>query len=57
MATKARFAVWRRVGKLFVVQPPGWPKNVELSFTEQNDMIEWARGCGVMLKDGNRRYA
>ena len=54
MATKARFAVWRKVGKLFVVRPPGWPKNVELSFTGQNDMIRWAQGAHVMLKDGNR---
>lgn len=59
MATRVRFAVWRKVGRLYVVRPPGWPKNTELSFTEQGDMIEWAKGAHVMLKDGNkeRRYA
>ena len=55
MATRARFAVWRYVNRLFVVRPPGWPKNAELSFTEKEAMIEWARGARVMLKDGNKR--
>ena len=59
MASKTRFAVWYRVGKVFVVRPPGWPKNCELSFTDKDDMLEWSRGVGVMLRDGNagRKYA
>jgi len=66
MGTRVRFAVWRRDGRLFRVKPPGWPKDTELSFTDQEDMIEWPKGAKVMLKDGNaprreqyhaRRYA
>jgi hypothetical protein len=57
MGTRVRFAVWRKVDKLFVVRPPDWPKNVELSFTDKGDMIEWAIGAHVMLKDGNTRRA
>lgn len=53
--SRVKFAVWRKVGRIWVVRPPDWPKNVELSFTEQADMIEWALGAHVMLKDGNRR--
>ena len=55
MSTGVKFAVWRKEGRVYVVHPPGWPKNTELSFTEQEDMLEWAKGAGVMLKDGNRR--
>lgn len=58
---KTKFAIWRKVGRIYVVRPPGYPRNVELSFTEQEDMIEWAIGEHVMLKDGNvmggRKYA
>lgn len=59
MGTCIKFAEWRKVGRLFVVRPPGWPKNVELSFTEKEDMIEWAHTAHVMLKDVNkyRRFA
>lgn len=59
MGTNVKRAVWRKVGRLWVVHPPGWPKNTELSFTDRDDMVEWARGAHVMLKDGNarRRYA
>lgn len=54
-----KFAVWHREGRIYIVRPPNWPKNVELSFTEKADMIEWALGAHVMLKDGNagRAYA
>ena len=51
MATKVRFATWRKVGRLFVVRPPNWPKGCELSFTNQSDMIRWAQETHVMLKD------
>ena len=57
MGTKARFAVWRMVGQIFIVKPPGWPRNCELSFTDKQDMIQWAQGARVMLRDGNRRRA
>ena len=53
MGTKVRFALWRKEGRLFIVRPPNWPKNTELSFTEKVDMIEWAQAAHVMLKDGN----
>lgn len=55
LGTKVKFAVWKRVGKLFVVKPPNWPKNCELSFTDQGDMMRWASAARVMLRDGNRR--
>ena len=59
MGTRVKFAVWQRVGRLFVVRPPGWPKNAELSFTDKQDMIRWSHTANVMLKDGNngRRFA
>lgn len=57
MGKGVRYAVWRKVGRVWVVRPPGWPRNVELSFTDMGDMLEWAANARVMLKDGNRRYA
>ena len=59
MGTRVRFATWRKIGKLYYVRPPGWPKNVELSFTDKGDMIAWSQAAGVMLRDGNvgRKYA
>lgn len=61
MGTKVRFAVWRKVGRTFIVRPPDWPRNVEFSCTEQSDLIEWAHNHGYVLKDGNapqrRTYA
>ena len=57
MGTKRRIAAWRKVGKLFVVSPPGWPKNTRLSFTDQETMIAWARGEGLILRDETRRPA
>jgi hypothetical protein len=58
MGTKVRFAVWHRDGRVYVVRPPDWPRDCELSFTDQSDMQEWAKAAHVMLKDGNppRRY-
>ena len=44
-------AQWFRRGRLWVVQPPGWPKNVELSFTDQGSMVRWAHGNGIVLRD------
>ncbi len=55
MATKTKFATWHKEGRLFIVRPPNWPKNCELSFTEQEAMVEWAAGAHVMLRDGNKR--
>lgn len=59
MATKTRFAAWRKVGKLFYVKPPGWPKNAELSFTDKDDMIQWSHNARVMLREirGKRESA
>ena len=53
MGTKVRFAVWRRVGRLFIVRPPDWPKSTEYSCTEQETLIEWAHNHGYVLKDGD----
>ncbi len=55
MGTRAKFAKWFKDGKLYRVQPPDWPRQCELSFTDQEDMVEWSRGAKVMLKDGNVR--
>ena len=55
MGTRAKFAKWFKDGKLYRVQPPDWPRQCELSFTDQDDMIEWSKGAKVMLKDGNVR--
>lgn len=57
MGTRARFAVWYKRDKVWVVRPPGYPKNFELSFTNQSAMIDWAQGERVMLRDGNPRNA
>jgi hypothetical protein len=53
MGTRAKFAKWFKDGKLYRVQPPDWPRQCELSFTDQADMQEWAKAAHVMLKDGN----
>ena len=55
--SKTRFAVWRRMNRLYVVRPPGWPKDTELSFTDKDDMRRWAEAAHVMLKDGNSTRA
>ena len=53
MGTRVKFATWFRDGKLYRVQPPDWPRQCELSFTDQSDMQEWAKAAHVMLRDGN----
>lgn len=53
MGTRVKFAIWRREGRLYRVKPTDWPRDCELSFTDQNAMQEWARAAHVMLKDGN----
>ena len=55
MATKTKFAVWRKVGRLYVVRPPDWPKECEYSCTSQEILQEWARNHNYMLRDGNNR--
>ena len=40
MGTRVKFAKWIRDGKLYRVQPPNWPRQCELSFTNQEDMQE-----------------
>lgn len=58
---KRKVAVWRKVGRIFVVRPPDWPKATEYSCTDQETLIEWAHNHGYVLKDGNvpqrRAYA
>lgn len=59
MGTHVRFAEWHKEDGRYVVKPPGWPKNTELSFNEKKDMIEWSHNVRVVLKakDVGRRYA
>ena len=58
MATKRKVAGWFKRDRLWVVYPPNWPKNCELSFTEQDDMVAWAHNNGIILRDitANRRH-
>jgi hypothetical protein len=53
MGTKVRFAVWRKLGKVFYAKPPDWPKSTEYSCTDQETLIQWAHNHGYVLKDGN----
>jgi hypothetical protein len=53
MGTKARFAVWRREGRIYYVKPPDWPRQTEYSCTDQETLIQWAHNHGYMLRDGN----
>ena len=53
MGTKARFAVWRREGRVFYAKPPDWPRQTEYSCTDQETLIQWAHNHGYMLRDGN----
>ena len=48
---RRKVASWCKVGRLHVVQPPGWPKRTELSFTNQSDMIQWAHDNGYVLRE------
>lgn len=52
MGTRVKFAIWHKVGRLFVVRPPDWPKATEYSCTDQETLIQWARNHGYMLKYG-----
>ena len=51
--SKVKYAIWRKVGKVFYAKPPDWPKSAEYSCTEQEILIEWAHNHGYVLKDGN----
>lgn len=63
MGTRVKFAEWRMDGRIYRVKPPDWPKTVEYSCTDRNDLIEWARNNHYMLKQmdqprqGGRQYA
>ena len=53
MGTRTKYATWRKQGRLFIAKPPDWPRNVEFSCTDQNDLIAWAHNHGYVLKDKN----
>ena len=55
--SKRTTATWYKRGRVWVVRPPGWPKNAELSFTGQKAMIQWAHDNGIVLKDVGRSGA
>lgn len=59
MSKGTKFAVWHRQGRVFVVRPPDWPKEVEYSCTDRETLVQWAHNHGYMLKDGDagRKYA
>ena len=50
MATKRRTAAWYYRGRDYVVRPSGWDKRAVLVFPTQDDMLEWARGAKMMLR-------
>ena len=51
---KRKIAVWRKVGRTFIVRPPDWPRATEYSCTDQETLIEWAHNHKYVLKDGNQ---
>ena len=59
MGTRIKFATWYKDGKLFRVKPPDWPKQVEYSCTEREDLIAWAQNHHYMLRqvEHRREYA
>ena len=60
MSKGRQIAQWFKAGRLWIVYPPGWPKQCELSFTEQSAMVDWAHDNGIVLRDmtpPRRRYA
>lgn len=54
MGTRRRTCPWFKRDGIWVVIP-NWHKDVEISFTSRNAMVEWARGKRVMLKFDARR--
>lgn len=53
MGTKRRVATWykRRRGE-FVVRTPNWkPKDGDIVFTDQDQMIKFARAARLVLKE------
>ena len=53
MGTRVKFATWLKIGRVWYVKPPNWPKECELSFSSQDLLKQWANDNGFMLKDGN----
>lgn len=57
MGTKRRIAEWwmRRPGE-FVLRPPGWkPGDGDIVFTQQSQMMEFARASRLVLKQRQNR--
>mgnify|MGYP007112571113 FL=1 len=52
---KRRVAVWYKIGRVYTVRPPDWPRDTEYSCTEQETLIEWAHNHNYVLRDGNVR--
>lgn len=52
---KRKVATWYMVGRIFYVRPPDWPRQCELSFTDQGLMVNWAHDNSYVLKDTNVR--
>lgn len=53
MGTRRKVAVWylRRRGEYVIADYPGKPKNLDCVFNSQNDMVEFARSAGLILKE------
>ena len=50
MATKRRTAAWYYRDRDYVVHPSGWDKTAVLVFQTTDDMLDWARGARMMLR-------
>lgn len=59
MGTRRKVVLWKKTRWGFTVIPPGWkPKDGEITFSTQQQMIDFARSMRAVLKDvtDRRRY-
>ena len=58
MGSKRRVAIWRirKKGEYVILDYPGKPKNFDCVFRSQNDMVEFARASGLVLKERVVQY-
>ena len=58
MGSKRRVAIWyvRKKNEYVILDYPGKPKNFDCVFHSQNDMMEFARASGLVLKERVVQY-
>lgn len=61
MGTRRKVCVWyKRRKHEYVVEPPGWkPRDGDIVFSDQNQMMSFAHASKLVLKErqDGRRYA